>query len=301
MKDYTIINFLENKIEFTPKLYTAGDAKVPYFQFNFHHLYGLSSLEGCKLELRYALPNGFIIDEYELTGITHEVEINGSALIQPGWCKVQAILKSGKEEITLPGDIVVRVRDTNISDEKVEPVYEILVKKMVDLINSTLTTAKEDLASDLEASLHHTEIVHRELIAGANSVIDAGKKSINNIVSAGIDSLTLVKESAMDLINASKLGVTETGEELKTSLNTIFDKAVADIKEVQKKSEADIVARGENVETNLAERIQAGTELIDVTGKAKVREIGDTADKAVQRIDATLEEKIRTVQIAREE
>lgn len=147
MKDYTVINVLEDKLEFSPKIYTVGDIGVPWFKFKFAHLFNEESLAGYKLEIRYNLPNGYIIDEYTV-GDNNELEfaVNSKAFYAPDWVKVLAILKKDADNIiTLPGEITVRVRNTNVSNEEIEPVYEILIQSAIDNINIHLEAAKADL------------------------------------------------------------------------------------------------------------------------------------------------------------
>lgn len=133
MKDYTIVEVLEDKMLIQPKTYTVGDVGVPHLKILFKHLFGETTLNGAKLQVRYDLPKGFIVDEYTLEKEDIEFPINPKTFYNPGWIKIFLVLKKDIDtSITIPGEISLRVRNVNISNEEVEPVYDILINKLYD-------------------------------------------------------------------------------------------------------------------------------------------------------------------------
>lgn len=142
MKDYTIVEVLEDKMLIQPKTYTVGDVGVPHLKISFKHLFGEATLSGTKLQVRYDLPKGFIMDEYTLEKEEIEFPVNPKTFYNPGWIKIFLVLKKDADtSITIPGEISLRVRNVNISNEEVEPVYDVLIGKIDDHVEQIVSGA----------------------------------------------------------------------------------------------------------------------------------------------------------------
>lgn len=142
MKDYTIVEVLEDKMLIQPKTYTVGDTGIPHLKILFKYLFGDLTLAGTNLQVRYDLPKGFIIDEYTLQGEEIEFPINSKTFYTPGWIKIFLILKKDADtSITIPGEISLRIRNANISNEEVEPVYDVLIGKIDDHVEQIVSGA----------------------------------------------------------------------------------------------------------------------------------------------------------------
>lgn len=143
MKNYTIVDIFEEKIVFPSKIYTVGDIGVPWLKLNFKYLFGLQTLQGLIAEVKYNLPKGFIVDEYTLdVNNSAEFSINPKVFGISGWVKIFITLKKDSENlITVPGEISLRIRNLNIDNNEVAPVYEVLIQKAIDTINMKIDEA----------------------------------------------------------------------------------------------------------------------------------------------------------------